>query len=656
MKGMNTVNMKITCHDHTFFIEGLTSRQLFLKTEEKMLEVKKTENTFTLSIEELLEFFKVKNHPLKFIDENGQMIQFASITEPVEFAENSYLKKGKHKYFIYIDQEDELCLIYNKKPSIMHFYNRDVDFHGMVAQDDKVILKFSFHSKYFQVDQPKCFIKIRNQEYIDLLAIERFSVTPVDARYYKTEVEASLNKEQIRQILGDGFSYETFNPSIYDLSFGFTIKEMTISAFTPRIKYFKTNPELLNDEHWVPFNESHHFLVRPYSTLHEALSLRIIPIPTETYEYYTQPERPLVQTDPAKKTIVCFEYPDKAQDNGMIFFKFLVDRYKKRFNVFYIVTETSTDLKNLVGYEQHVIFYKSPENIEVVRKADILCHTHSSHYVLPFATYKMEELAYAKQKIFLQHGIIGSKDVSAVYGKKEPNPFTDLFVVSSEREKQLIARDYGFEENEIIVTGLARFDHLINERTRFVKRYLNRKKILFMPTWRPKVENYKDEQFIETDYYQEFQSLITDPVLQAMHEQGGYEISFYLHRNFQKFNHLFKSDFVKVLRQEDQTVKDLLEINHVLVTDYSSVGLDFSLMHKKVIYYRPETLLGDDNAGESADLLPGDVIETREALLASLREPNMPVKFKSKLQHIYPYKDKKASRRIFKAMEEHFSL
>lgn len=648
--------MKITCNDNTFFIEHLASQELFLNNKEKTLQLKKVGDTFTLTLEELLEFFKVKNHPLKFVDETGSTIQFHSISEPIEIQENSYLKKGKSRYFVYIDEEDELCLIYNKKPSIMHFYNRDVEFNGMLERDGKIILKFSFHSKYFQVDQPKCFIKVRNQEYLDTLTIEQFSVTPVDARYYKTEVEASLNKKQIQRLLGDELSYESFNPSIYDFSFGFTVKEMPISAFTPRIKFFKTNPELLNDEHWIPFNTSHYFLVRPYSTLHEALSLRIIPVPTETYEYYTQPERPLIQLDPTKKTIVCFEYPDKAQDNGMIFFKFLVDRYQKRFNVYYIVTETSPDLKNLVGYEQHVIYYKSPENIEVVRKADILCHTHSSHYVLPFATYKMEELAHSKQKIFLQHGIIGSKDVSSVYGKKEPNPFTNLFVVSSEREKQLIARDYGFEEDEIIVTGLARFDQLINERTRFVKRYLNRKKILIMPTWRPKVETYKDEQFIETDYYQEFQSLITDPVLQAMHEQGGYDISFYLHRNFQKFNHLFQSDFVQVLRQEEETVKELLESHHVLITDYSSVGLDFSLMHKKVIYYRPSTLLGDDNAGESADLLPGDIIETREDLLASLREPNMPAKFKNNLQHIYPYKDKRASRRIFKAMEHHFSL
>ena len=647
--------MKITCRDHTFLIENLPHQSLQLSINEQLIPLQKIETAFVLSIDTLLDIFKKKNHPVKFVDESGTPISFKHLSEPLVIAPNSYIKQGKHSYFIFIDQDDELSLIYNKKPSIMNFYDQDVLFEGITRQDDVLLLKFSFHSKYFEVKQPHCFIKIRHQEQKIALPINRFSVTPVDARRFKTEVEAVIEPKLVEQLLGDRYNYDAFNANIYDLMFGFTIREMPISGFTPRIRHFKNHPELLNDEHWLSLNEQYDVLVRPYSTVSERLAMRLIPVPVETVEYYADPQ-PLLGLDPNKKTIICFEYPDKAQDNGMIFFKYLVDQHQKRFNIFYIISRSSPDLKNLVGYENHIVFYKSPENIEVVQAADILCHTHSSSYALPFATYHTEALMQTKQKLFLQHGVIGSKDVSHIYGKKMPHPFTDLFVVSSEREKQLIARDYGFHPDEIIVTGLARFDHLITERSRWLKRYKNRKKLLIMPTWRPKLDTYPDEQFMESDYYQEFQALITDERLKGLVMDNKIEVSFYLHRNFQKFSHLFHSDFVDVISQDAFTVKELLENHHVLITDYSSVGLDFSLMHKKVIYYRPPVLVGEDNAGESTDLLPGDVIETRDALMESLRESKMPKKFKRHLSHIYAFDDTKASKRIFEAMQHHFQL
>lgn len=647
--------MKITCSDHTFLIENLPQQTIYLAVNEQLIPVQQTETGFSLSVDTLVDIFRKKNYPIKFVDETGTAISFKHLSKPLDIAPNSFIKQGKHSYFIFIDQDDELSLIYNKKPSIMNFYDQDVLFEGMARHDDVLRLKFSFHSKYVEVEQPSCFIKFRHLEQKIALPIERFTVTPVDARRFKTEVVAVIEQGLIDQLLGDRYTYDAFNANIYDLLFGFSIREMPISGFTPRIRHLKNHPELLNDEHWLPFNDQYNVLVRPYSTVSERLAMRLIPVPVETVEYYVNP-RPLLGLDPTKKTLVCYEYPDKAQDNGMIFFKYLVDQHQKRFNIYYIISRSSPDLKNLAGYENHIVFYKSPENIEVVQAADVLCHTHSSSYALPFSTYRTEQFIQEKHKIFLQHGVTGSKDVSSIYGKKLPHPFTNLFVVSSEREKKLIERDYGFDADEIVVTGMARFDQLITERSRWLKRYKNRKKILIMPTWRPKLDTYPDEQFMESDYYQEFQALITDERLKNLVMVNKYEVSFYLHRNFQKFSHLFHSDFVDVISQDAFTVKELLENHHVLITDYSSVGLDFSLMHKKVVYYRPSSLIGEDNAGESTDLLPGDVIESRDALMESLRESKMPKRFKRNLSHIYAFDDTKANKRIFEAIQHHFQL
>ncbi|WP_313351387.1 hypothetical protein [Exiguobacterium sp.] len=223
--------MKITCRDHTFFIENLPHQSLQLAINEQLIPLQKIETAFVLSIDTLLVIFKKKNHPVKFVDESGTPISFKHLSEPLVIAPNSYIKQGKHSYFIFIDQDDELSLIYNKKPSIMNFYDQDVLFEGITRQDDVLLLKFSFHSKYFEVEQPSCFIKFRHLEQKIALPINRFSVTPVDARRFKTEVEAVIEPELVNQLLGDQYDYETLNVNIYDLLFGFSKRCNTIFSY-----------------------------------------------------------------------------------------------------------------------------------------------------------------------------------------------------------------------------------------------------------------------------------------------------------------------------------------------------------------------------------------------------------------------------------------
>ena len=112
-----------------------------------------------------------------------------------------------------------------------------------------------------------------------------------------------------------------------------------------------------------------------------------------------------------------------------------------------------------------------------------------------------------------------------------------------------------------------------------------------MPTWRPVLDVMSDEQFMNTEYYKTFQSLINNDKLRELAKQKDEEVLLFMHRNFQKFNHLFKSDFVKVLSNDEYDIKDLLYDSTTLVTDYSSVALDFGIMERKVIYYQPKEIM-----------------------------------------------------------------
>src|SRR5699024_9456508 len=100
-------------------------------------------------------------------------------------------------------------------------------------------------------------------------------------------------------------------------------------------------------------------------------------VPKDTYEYYRSGTyKPLIENN--KKTSVCLEYPEKAQENGILFFKYLVSTYKRQYNIYYLVSRESPDVRYLELYKQHTVFYETVENSQLVKLADVSCNTHMS--------------------------------------------------------------------------------------------------------------------------------------------------------------------------------------------------------------------------------------------------------------------------------------
>src|SRR5699024_6970903 len=377
---------------------------------------------------------------------------------------------------------------------------------------------------------------------------------------------------------------KNYNLEAYDLFFSYQIEEMPLSNYGPRIKSSNKSIFNENDENWLEFDDSSMCLIKFYSTNHDNLSCRIFIIPKLTYMYYLNLRS--YETQKRKKPIIlCIEYPEKAQDNSMFFFKYLVSNYNNRFEIYYLISNNSKDKVNLFGYEDNLVEYQSMEHLKVFNKADVIVHTHTPNYSLPFLTNFLENKLKAKKKIFLQHGVIGSKDVSKLYGRTEDNEFTNLFVVSSMREKKTVEKHYNYPENDVILTGLARFDNVLENRGNSI---VNEESLLIMPTWRKDQDLLSKDKFLETDFYNVYNSLLKNNEFISFCKNKNIKMYFYLHNNFQKFSNLFNNEHVNIIREGECSVSRLLESNKVLITDYSSVALDFALMHKKVIYYRPK--------------------------------------------------------------------
>lgn len=324
---------------------------------------------------------------------------------------------------------------------------------------------------------------------------------------------------------------------------------------------------------------------------------------------------------------------------------------------YYIITKDSSDLINLKPYMNNVVYYKSKEHLKLLFSASYLAHSHTSEYALPFYSKKLLDKHKELKKIFLQHGITASKNVNSIYGKITNPNLIDIFLVSSDREKEQIHRQLHYSYEEIKVTGLARFDSLLARNYPF-KNYLLRKKVLIMPSWRRNQVYLSDEEFKKTRFYITYDELINDSGLKELVRDKKLQIDFYLHNNYQKYSHLFKSDFINILTSDNYTVQKLLKDHGVLITDYSSVGLDFSLLKRKVLYYQFDDTIEEvnDNIDENYSFLPGPVFKTKSLVIRNLKEAvknnYLEKKYRTIVStNIYKYQDQKACKRIYEIIK-----
>ncbi|MGV3274728.1 CDP-glycerol glycerophosphotransferase family protein [Staphylococcus sp. 11261D007BR] len=270
------------------------------------------------------------------------------------------------------------------------------------------------------------------------------------------------------------------------------------------------------------------------------------------------------------------ERTDTAQDNGIALFKWL--REHTHIEAYYVIDELSQDYDK-IKEDPHVLRFGSQAHFEVVSRAKVLICTHDLENIVPFKTAAPFWNYKDTVKVFLQHGIMGRKNVE--YHKQYYQVPFDLFNVTSTKEKENVAMaQLGYDDAEVAVTGLSRFDRLPLQPERKLT------KILLMPTWRDWLNS--DFAFENSDYLKRYLDLINDPTLLAFLEEHDLELNFYPHYRAQSFFQQYVDEMnarIHFVELGERTVQDLLIEHDLLITDYSSVSFDFSYMNKPVIFY-----------------------------------------------------------------------
>ena len=274
----------------------------------------------------------------------------------------------------------------------------------------------------------------------------------------------------------------------------------------------------------------------------------------------------------------------EARDNGYWLFKYLCGQ-EPQVDAVYVIDRSSPDFRKVArlgketipwGGIRHWAYYLAAENNISSQKDGkpnaALC------YLLE--VYEIRQ----NRRVFLQHGIIHNDNEFLHY----KNTKMGLFVCGAKPEYDFVKNAFGYPEGSVRYLGLARFDGLYGFRQENF--------VLVMPTWRKNIatpahfsKHFDSEtKFKGTVYYKRWHSLLTDEKLREELRSKGCRLVFYPHPNMQRFLDIFREDCneVEFCDWHSSDVQDLLRRAAFLITDYSSVAMDFAYMGKPLLYYQ----------------------------------------------------------------------
>ncbi|MCR4673917.1 MAG: CDP-glycerol glycerophosphotransferase family protein [Lachnospiraceae bacterium] len=274
----------------------------------------------------------------------------------------------------------------------------------------------------------------------------------------------------------------------------------------------------------------------------------------------------------------------EGRDNGYWLFKYIKENQPSQ-DVAFALSPKSPDYERVskvgevvpFGSFKHWLYYLS---------ATINISSQKEGKPNAAVCYVLEVYGLRKNtRVFLQHGIIKDEMEFLHYEHTKMR----LFVCTTKKETEFVANTYGYPKGWVQQLGLARFDNLKDESQ-------GKGQILFMPTWRNwiGVKTYQSgkyddvSSFDHTDFFRYWNDLIHNERLQRLLEEKDLKLVFYPHRKMQEFLEDFsiQNKRIRLGSWTKDDVQDLLKESSVLVTDYSSIAMDFAYMKKPLVYFQ----------------------------------------------------------------------
>jgi len=410
------------------------------------------------------------------------------------------------------------------------------------------------------------------------------------------------------------------------------------------------------------YNISNNYIVYPYITLNNSLAFAYRR--QEYYEkryYYIKEYIAYIFAGLFRKHLwekeIWIGYEKlamSAHDNGYYFFDY-VYKNSKHNNFYYVITKDSPEIINLMDKRDKVLYFMSFKYFVYMFSARLLISSDTkwNSYNLKMKKTKLGKILTNKPLVYLQHGVNGLKAVPDFYKKRG---VFDLVISPSEYEKEIIVNRWGYDESEVAITGLARWD-VLKDKTDEIPY----KQIFIMPTWRTWMDGIDKDEFLKSEFYKNYITLLNSTKLHKMLEENNVKIKFFLHPKFKDYINLFnfKSSNIEKFDFLEVPLDEMIMRSSLMISDYSSVIWEMFYLKKPCLFFHFDKEKYLEYEGSYLDFdneLFGDVAFDSDNLMKHIsyyiknefQEKEIYAKMRWKY---FSYMDQNNSKRIYEAVQ-----